>query len=241
MKTRNIIAIAVGAVAVLAIIAVIVLGAITISPASYKDGWIKDASVSVYRSGDRMSVGADGVLVGNGLAKDGEYTASDVVDAMNFSLLSAGLQFNYDFDLQLATDSARDSEMNYLEVKAEAEKVLSGEVKGYTLWFALDQARELTFTDASGKTVTQSYDTVILSLTEDSEWMRTLNAYAFVYSDLYGSTDDFGVHNTYYKLALGAKTSTALDILTAVYGEESEEEEEETEEEGTEGEETEEE
>lgn len=221
-KIRKFIAITVGAIAVLAVATIIALSCITVSPVAHADGWMKEpATVSIYRAGERLSVSSDGKLVGKGELSE-QYTYDDVIDSMNFSLFSALLQFNYDYGLKLYDNKVASAEISEKEVKTETEKVKNGELEGFSFIISFADERTLSLTDGSGKTVEQTYDTVVFTITEDSEWAKNLTAYVYDYSDVYGSSDDYE-QTTYYKLSFGAKTSTAVDILTACYGEEIEE------------------
>lgn len=83
----------------------------------------------------------------------------------------------------------------------------------------------------------------MFTITEDSDWVRNIEAYAFVYDDVYLDSDVPGEgaeSQTYYKLKFGIRTGTMLDMLEDIYDlepfpEESDDEEtEEGTEEGTE-------
>ncbi len=218
-KTRNAIAIIVSAVAVLAVIAVIVLASITIIPSSYGDGWLEDrASVVIYRDGTRLP-GEDenGKLVGDG-EDSGLYTYDDLFATLNFSLFSACLQFNYDFGLELTGDTAASSRVSVSDISTAYDSVVSGDTTGYSVVIRFNEIKTMTLVDDSGKTVTQEYDTVMFTLAEDSEWVRNITAYAYLDSDVHGSSDDFGIASKdYYTVRFGAKTSDFIDMLDDVF------------------------
>ena len=236
IKARNIVAIVVAAVAVAAVVAVIVLASITIKPTAYSGsshagGWLTDySSVEIYYSGQRMpGENAEGKLTGNG-ADSGKYGYSDVLDTMNFPLFSACLQFNYDFGLRLADKShVKKNQLTLTELKAEVAKITDGTAAGYSFVIKFDGARTLDLKDGDGRQaslgrdeqgnyILPSYDTVIFTVTEDSDWARQLTAYAYLASDLDRQSDAPGeTAGTYYRLGFGAKTSALVNMLDDIY------------------------
>ena len=222
MKTKNIIAIVIGAVAALAIVAVIILACITIRPADFADGWMRDyEAVEIYRNGTRMNgVNTDGKLVGDGV-NSGKYSYDDIFGALDFSLFSACLQFNYDFGLRLSGDTLSSSKITSGELRTTVDGFTSENENGYAFIIRLKDEKTITLTDKSGKTATQTFDTVVFSLSEDSDWARDLDAYVFNYNDLYIASDAPGVNTVeYYKVKFGARTAAAIDMLDLTYGDE---------------------
>lgn len=236
IKARNIIAISVAAVAVAAVVAVIVLASITIKPTAYAgssnaDGWLTGYdSVEIYYSGKRLP-GENGEkkLVGDG-EKSGLYGYEDVLSAMNFPLFSACLQFNYDFGLRLADKSnVKKNALTLSELKAEVAKATDGTTKGYSFIVRFAEPRTYDLRDNDGRRaalgkddagnyILPSYDTVVFSVTEDSDWAKQLTAYAYMASDLELQTDEPGATaGTYYRLSFGAKTSALVDMLDDIY------------------------
>lgn len=236
IKARNVIAIVVAAVAVAAVVTVIVLANIIIKPTSYagsshEGGWLDGySSVDIYYSGTRLSgANADGFLTGNG-EESGKHTYKDVLDEMNFPLFSACLQFNYDFGLRLADKSnVKRNELTLSQLRAEVAKISDGTVAGYSFVLRFAQPRTLDLKDsdgrqasigkdADGNKILPSYDTVVFSVTEDSDWARQMTAYAYLAADLELSSDVPGTTaGTYYRLSFGAKTSSMIDLLDDIY------------------------
>lgn len=236
IKVRNIIAISVAAVAVAAVVTVIVLASITVKPLNYggssnADGWLSGyKSVDIYYGGQRLSgANKDGKLTGNG-DDSGKYGYSDVFDTMNFSLFSACLQFNYDFGLRLADKSyLKNNEMTLTDIKTEISKLTDGTSSSYSFVIRLGETRTLdlkdndgrqasTGRDADGKYVLPVYDTVIFTVTEDSDWARQLTAYAYLQADIDRITTEPGdFTDTYYRLSFGAKTSSLINMLDDIY------------------------
>ena len=253
MKTRNIIAITLGAVAVIAVAAVVTLACITVRPTSYAGGWLEREAVKnieIYHSSVEGSLihsgGTDSVLVGNGeLASEG-YTADDLMSAMDFQLISACLQFNYSFGLSLADEEhVKNNEVTGEEIKTAYNELTTGVKLGYSFVITLNETRTLELTDDHDRKCTQEYNAVMFTVNEYSDWVRNIEAYAFVYDDVMGEhsqPDEDAASQTYYKLKFGMRTAEMLDILEGVYGydpfpEEAEEEEDtegDTTEEGTE-------
>ena len=254
MKTRNIIAITLGAVAVIAVAAVVTLACITVRPTSYAGGWLeRDAveSVAIYHSSVGGVLphadgtdGADAVLAGEGVLASEGYTVDDLMNAMNFQLISACLQFNYSFGLSLADeDHVKNNEVTGEEIKTAYNELTTGVKLGYSFVITLNEKRTLELTDDHDRKCTQEYDRVMFTVTEYSDWVRNIEAYAFVYDDVMGERDqpdEDAASQTYYKLKFGMRTAEMLDILEGVYGydpfpEEAEEDtEDDTTEEGTE-------
>lgn len=222
IKTKNIITIVIAAVALVAVIVVTTLAAVTVNPTTYADNWLKDyASVEIYYGGQAMNAAVDenGKLLGNGDAQ-GEYSVADVFDSMNFSLFSACIQFNYDFGLSFEDASkASNNEITVEQLKERVRNVTAGSDRHYSFIVTLPQARELSVRDNGGTEVVQTYDTVLFTVTEDSDWARNLSACVFLQDDLNRvSTQPGDGTKVYYKLKFGARTSTAIDILDLVYG-----------------------
>lgn len=221
-KTRNIIAAVIGAVAVLAVVAVIILACITVRPADYADGWMRDyEAVEIYRNGVRMNgVDANGKIVGDG-EHSGTYSYDDIINSLDFSLFSACLQFNYDFGLRLSKDTLSSSKITSGEIRTAIDGMTSANENGYTFIIRLKTEKSVTLTDKSGKTATQVFDAVVFTLSEDSDWVRDLEAFVFSYDDLYVSSDAPGANTAeYYKVKFGARTSAAIDMLDLTYGDE---------------------
>lgn len=222
-RVKNIVAIIVALVAVAAITTVIVLASITIKPVAYADGWLNNyEAVDIYYSGTRLS-GADenGKLVGDG-TDSGKYTYDDVLSQMNFSLFSAAMQFNYGFGLELFdVDNIENNELTNTEVKDVISKIESGDTEGYSFIVRLPEIKSLNLSTYWGNQKrVQNFDTVVFTVTEDSEWARSLTAYAFTHNELYLSSDDPADDinkQTYYKLKFGAKTSSLIDMLDDIY------------------------
>ena len=252
MKTRNIIAITLGAVAVIAVAAVVTLACITVRPTSYAGGWLEREAVKnieIYHSSVEGSLihsgGTDSVLVGNGeLASEG-YTADDLMSAMDFQLISACLQFNYSFGLSLADEEhVKNNEVTGEEIKTAYNELTTGVKLGYSFVITLNETRTLELTDDHDRKCTQEYNAVMFTVNEYSDWVRNIEAYAFVIdapdSDVPGED---AASQTYYKLKFGMRTAEMLDILEGVYGydpfpeeaEEEEDTEDDTEDDTTEG------
>lgn len=254
MKTRNIIAITLGAVAVIAVAVVVTLACITVRPTSYAGGWLEREAVKnieIYHSSFEGSLihsgGTDSVLVGNGeLASEG-YTADDLMSAMDFQLISACLQFNYSFGLSLADEEhVKNNEVTGEEIKTAYNELTTGVKLGYSFVITLNETRTLELTDDHDRKCTQEYNAVMFTVNEYSDWVRNIEAYAFVYGDVMGEhsqPDEDAASQTYYKLKFGMRTAEMLDILEGVYGyypfpeeaEEEEDTEDDTEDDTTEG------
>lgn len=224
--TRNLIIAVIATVAVLGVVAMIVLASIRIQPLSYAGGWLEKEnveSVNIYHSsydGARLPNETDGKLIGDG-ESSGVYGYSDLFDATSFSLISACLQFNYSFGLGLAdNDNVKNNEMTGSEIRTKYEEITSGGALGYSFVISLNKTRTIELKDSDGRKVSQNYDTVMFTITEDSDWVRNIDAYAFVYDDVYLDTDVAGEgadSQTYYKLTFGLRTGTMLDMLEDIY------------------------
>lgn len=223
---KNLIVAAIAIVAVLGVVAVIVLASIRIRPLSYANGWLEKEnvnSVNIYHSnydGARLPNETDGKLIGEG-ESSGVYSYEDLFEATSFSLISACLQFNYSFGLGLADNSnVKNNEMTGSEMRTKFEEITSGGALGYSFVISLKNTKRMELKDSDGRKVSQDYDTVMFTITEDSDWVRNIDAYAFVYHDVYLDSDVPGTvaeSQTYYKLKFGLRTGTMLDMLEDIY------------------------
>ncbi len=223
-KIRNIIAITIGAIAVAAVIVVIVLACITVKPMEYYD-WLngyEDAEIGIYYNGRLLNqaTNAEGKLVGEGHAEDyePEYSYADIIESMNFSLFSACIQFNYDYRLRLADEDVDASERTVQQIRDQADSMTENANSQYTVKIKFAEPRTLTLKDKKGNEATQTYDSAIFTLTEDSDWARLIDAYVFIDDDLRRDNPDELENTTYYALKFGAKTSTTVEMLDAVFG-----------------------
>lgn len=224
IKIRNIIAITVAALAAAAIIVIIVLASVTVKPMKY-NGWLdgyENAEISVYYGGTLLQQATDenGKLIGTNDNYEAEYSYSDVIDSMNFSLFSACIQFNYDYKLRLADKSDVDANKTTVSELKEAVSGMTTESGDavYTFVIKFNDARTLTLKDDNGAEATQRYDAAIFRLTEDSDWARMLDAYVYMTDDLLRGNRDELASTAYYKMQFGARTSTAIDLLDLIYG-----------------------
>lgn len=225
-RTRNLIVAAIAIVALLGVIAVIVLASIRIRPLSYADGWLEKEnvkSVDIYHSsydGARLPGETNGKLIGDG-DSSGVYCYDDLFDSIGFSLISACLQFNYSFGLGLADNAnVANNEMTGSEMRAKYEEVTGGKALGYSFVISLSRVKTMELKDSDGRKVAQDYDTVMFTVTEDSDWVRNIDAYAFEYDEIYRDTDVSGEipdSATYYKLRFGLRTGALLDMLEDIY------------------------
>ncbi len=230
---RNIIAIAVGAVAAAGIIAVIAMAVITVSPASY--GKYVDASgaevegkffdydaVDIYYAGERLPVTASGELQGAG-AESGKHTVGDVLDRMNFSLFSTAIVFNYDYGVTFYDNSRiRNNELSAGELRTVIEGYKSAETWGYVFEISNRSVQTLKVTDAWGRSAELDFDTVVFCVepASASDWPVSIECYAFVRGALYSTSDMPGENADsyrYYRLRFSGKTSDLVSLLDGIY------------------------
>ena len=233
-KVKSIIAIVIAAVAVVAIATVVVLSSIVIRPVYYANGWLDDIETAeIYHSSAEgyllHSGGLDSELIegkGEYASLEDKYTVGEIFDMTNFSLISACLQFNYSFGLGLAEPAnVSDNKVSGLEVQTAYNDITEGTALGYSMVLRLGdtengEPRVMELKDDEGRKCSQKYDTVIFTINQDSDWVRNIEAYAFVWNDVFGEHSDAGSEasaQTYYRLAFGMRTAAMLDVLEGVY------------------------
>lgn len=244
-KSRNLIAIIVGTIAVVIIVALIVLASVRVTPFNYKNGsnesWIGDYDkVVVYYDGNQLS-GADdaGYINGKG-EQSGKYTYNELFDMLGFSAFTGCIQFNYNYGLTLSDESdVRKNEITVKDLKSTISSETSAEAEGYTFIISLSETKTLKLKDskgaetgelqADGSYVNTQYDTVMFRISERDNWITSITAYAYMSSDLNMESDAVGAETkAYYKLKFGCRTMEIMETLDDIHGIDSNPESEET-------------
>lgn len=244
-KSRNLIAIIVGTIAVVIVVAVIVLASIRITPFNYKNGndedWIGSYDkVDMYYGGSLLSgENEDGKITGNG-DKSGVYSYGELFDMMGFSSFTACLQVNYNYGLTLEDETnVKNNAITVKDLKTVITAATGSDSEGYTFIISLSDTKTLKLKDnrgvyvgeqnTDGSYVYPEYDTVMFHISERSDWVTSVTAYAYMNSDITQESDSVGADTkVYYKLKFGCRTHELMETLDAIYGIESDITEEES-------------
>ena len=225
-STKNIIVIAMSVIAVLSIAFIVTIAVIRIQPL----GDMKSCSnYQIYYNGNQVVGGTDisaEIKSRNtsGIGKYDSMTVEGLIDDCGFSVFETWSQFKYDIGYGFVDNDETDHAYVGREEMKDIANGAVGKIPAtaFVLMFSFDELKEISMTDAKGSTVTQSFNSAVVVLTDTAGNVGNITMYVYESGKLFGNPDMGGKLNEtgydrFYPVKVSAVTTTAIDTLKDIF------------------------